>query len=161
MENIILISGSFDPVHKGHVRLFAAAKEMGHVIVGLNTDGHLIEKKGAPFMNFEERMEVLNAMRNIDEVWGFDDTDNTSEKFIKAVIDSYKGCDVRIIFVNGGDDTEENTYETEFCETNGVELKWGVGGDKIQSSAYLIKKIVDAKNNQNQFTTNENVFENS
>ena len=45
-KNIIILSGGFDPVHKGHIRMFKSAKDLGQVIVGLNSDEWLRDKKG-------------------------------------------------------------------------------------------------------------------
>ena len=60
IKNVILVSGGFDPVHKGHIRMFREAANMGaNVIVGLNSDDWLTRKKGKPFMEFEERKEIL------------------------------------------------------------------------------------------------------
>ena len=58
-KSVIVLSGGFDPVHKGHLRMFREASNLGHqVIVGLNSDKWLIRKKGKPFMKFEERSVI-------------------------------------------------------------------------------------------------------
>ena len=49
VKTIIILSGGFDPVHKGHIRMFKAAKNFpATVIVGLNSDLWLTRKKGKP-----------------------------------------------------------------------------------------------------------------
>ena len=69
-ETIIILSGGFDPVHKGHIRMFKAAKAFpAKVIVGLNSDSWLIRKKGKPFISFNERKEILESIRFIDSVF--------------------------------------------------------------------------------------------
>ena len=68
-KSIIVLSGGFDPVHKGHLRMFREASNLGHqVIVGLNSDDWLTRKKGKPFMKFEERKEILEGFKYINQV---------------------------------------------------------------------------------------------
>ena len=72
--DIVVVSGGFDPIHKGHIRLFKAAKSLGHkVICGLNSDMWLVNKKGKAFMSFSERSEILQSIRYIDDVISFKD----------------------------------------------------------------------------------------
>ena len=105
MKKIIVLSGGFDPVHKGHIRMFKAAKETNsEVIVGVNSDQWLSRKKGKPFMNEAERIEILESCRYIDSVINFDDSDNTACDLIRKVISVYKNKDVKIDTINSEDD---------------------------------------------------------
>ena len=140
IKTIIILSGGFDPVHKGHVRMFQAAQAFpAHVVVGLNSDSWLIRKKGKPFMDWEERKEILMAMSCIDEVCSFNDDDDSACDLIRSISEKYNSDEVRIYFGNGGDRTNSNSPEVDFCNNNNIELLWGVGGGKIQSSSDLIK----------------------
>ena len=66
IKNVIIVSGGFDPVHKGHIRMFREAANLGHqVIIGLNSDEWLTRKKGKPFMKWEERAEILESCISI------------------------------------------------------------------------------------------------
>ena len=154
-KSIIVLSGGFDPVHKGHLRMFREASNLGHqVIVGLNSDDWLTRKKGKPFMNFEERKEILEGFRYVNQVLPFDDSDDTASDLIRRVhtiydseshdhnyadldhqgmIDYYK-----IYFANGGDRTSKNVPEMSVCKELDVTMLWGIGGGKIQSSSWLI-----------------------
>ena len=140
-NKIIILSGGFDPVHKGHVRMFKAAKEFpAIVIVGLNSDDWLIRKKGKPFMNWDERKEILEVMSCIDFVYSFDDSDDSACDLIKKVNEEYKDKgEFKLYFGNGGDRTDDNSPEVDFCNENKIEMLWGIGGGKIQSSSDLIK----------------------
>ena len=141
MENtIIILSGGFDPVHKGHVRMFKAAKFFpAIVIVGLNSDNWLTRKKGKPFMDWNERKEILEVMSCIDFVYSFDDDDNSACALIEKVKEDYKDkAKFKLCFGNGGDRTDENSPEVNFCIKNDIEMLWGIGGGKIQSSSDLI-----------------------
>ena len=85
-KNVIIVSGGFDPVHKGHMRMFREAANLGaNVVVGLNSDEWLTRKKGKPFMEFEERKEILESFKYVNQVLPFDDSDDTASDLIKRV----------------------------------------------------------------------------
>ena len=133
------MSGGFDPVHKGHIRMFREAANLSiNVIVGLNSDKWLTRKKGKPFMNWDERAEILQSCKYINQVLPFDDSDRTANDIIKQVCSLYRDFDVNIYFANGGDRTSDNVPEMKVCDELGVEMIWGIGGGKIQSSSWLI-----------------------
>ena len=89
-KSIIVLSGGFDPVHRGHLRMFREASNLGHqVIVGLNSDDWLSRKKGKPFMKFEERKEILEGFKYINQVLPFDDSDDTASDLIRRVHSIY------------------------------------------------------------------------
>lgn len=140
MKKIIILSGGFDPVHIGHFRMFKAAKEQdATVIVGINSDAWICRKKGQPFMPEIERIEILKGVKYIDDVYTFNDEDDTACDLIRKIIQLYsENKNVRIFFGNGGDRTNDTTPEMEYCNEHGVEMLWGVGGGKIQSSSDLI-----------------------
>ena len=132
---IALVSGGFDPIHIGHIRMFQEASEKGVLVVGLNSDEWLMRKKGYIFMPFGERKEIIEAIRGVEFVSGFDDRDDTCLDFLRRYINH----PMPIIFCNGGDRKLGTTPEVDFCKLNGIELAWGVGGDyKIQSSSSLV-----------------------
>ena len=135
--DIMILSGGFDPVHKGHVRMFKAAKNMAYkVIVGANSDDWLIRKKGKGFMNWAERAEILRAFKYIDEVIAFNDKDNSAMDLLIHVQRLYPECS--LAFGNGGDRTETNTPEKAWCGAYNVAMEYHVGGGKVQSSSDLI-----------------------
>ena len=137
-KSIIVLSGGFDPVHKGHLRMFREASWLGHqVIVGLNSDEWLTRKKGKPFMNFEERKEILEGFKYVNQVLPFDDSDDTANDLIFKVCKLYNKEDLNIYFANGGDRKKENVPELDVCKNLNVVMLWGIGGGKIQSSSWL------------------------
>ena len=137
-KNMIILSGGFDPIHKGHVRMFKEASLNGMVVAGLNSDQWLIRKKGKFFMPFVERKEILESIRYIDLVKSFDDSDDTARSLINKINNEYSD-NYNIFFGNGGDRTNQTTPEIKFCNDNNIDLIWGLGGGKIQSSSELLK----------------------
>ena len=154
-RSIIVMSGGFDPVHKGHLRMFREASWLGHhVVVGLNSDEWLKRKKGKPFMKFEERKEIIEGFKYVNQVIPFDDSDDTASDLIKRVYDIYNSKShhhnysdlghtgmmdyYQIYFANGGDRKVDNVPEVPVCKELDVVMLWGVGGGKIQSSSWLI-----------------------
>jgi len=139
IKNVIIVSGGFDPVHKGHIRMFREAANLGHqVIIGLNSDEWLTRKKGKPFMKWNERAEILESCKFVTQVLSMDDSDDTASDIIKQVANLYKNQDMNIYFANGGDRKKGNVPELDVCKDLGVVMLWGIGGGKIQSSSWLI-----------------------
>jgi len=127
-------ASEFDPVHAGHIRLIRAAAAHGDVIVIANSDNWLFEKKGFVFMDFKARAEILNAIKGVILVDSVEDSDGT----VCEAIQRHKPD----FFANGGDRGRSNTPEQDVCEQLGVELLWGVGGDKkLASSSDLVKNV--------------------
>jgi len=142
--DIMVLSGGFDPVHRGHIRMFKAAKNMAHkVIVGINSDAWLVRKKGRLFMNWAERSEIITAIKYVDEVMSFPDDDGTAMDLLVRVHRLYPNCS--IAFGNGGDRNINNVPEKGFCDVYKIDLVWQVGGGKIQSSSELINASIKNK----------------
>ena len=138
MYDIVVISGGFDPVHKGHVRMIqSAAKACELLVVGVNSDEWLRRKKGKEFMSFEERAEIMSAFSGVGYAVGFDDSDNSACELIKTARELYP--DASIAFANGGDRVQDNVPEVQTCLDCNVEMLWNVGGGKIQSSSDLLR----------------------
>jgi D-beta-D-heptose 7-phosphate kinase/D-beta-D-heptose 1-phosphate adenosyltransferase len=78
-EIIVVVTGGFDPLHSGHIVYFEDAKKLGDkLIVGINSDEWLVNKKGRPFMPLSERSEIIKNLTVVDEVITFDDQDNSA-----------------------------------------------------------------------------------
>ena len=137
-KNVIIVSGGFDPVHKGHMRMFREAANLGaNVVVGLNSDEWLTRKKGKPFMGWDERAEILECCKFVNQVLPMDDSDDTASDIIFKVCKLYNNEDFNIYFANGGDRKVGNVAELSTCKRLKVVMLWGIGGGKIQSSSDL------------------------
>ena len=130
----IMVSGGFDPVHIGHIRMILDAAKHGDVIVVANSDDWLFRKKGFVFMEFDQRAEILAAIKGVVKVSGVDDTDGTVCEAIRRLKPD--------MFANGGDRRKNNTPEQDVCEELSVQMLWGVGGeDKANSSSDLVERV--------------------
>ena len=88
---IALVTGGFDPLHSGHIKYMKAARKMGDkLMVGINSDDWLTNKKGKPFMPYEERKAVIQELKCVDEVIEFDDDDGSSGDAIQVLLEKYK-----------------------------------------------------------------------
>ena len=132
---IILVTGGFDPLHSGHIEYFRAAKALGdRLIVGINSDAWLIRKKGKPFMCFDERRTIIQALKMVDGTVEFNDLDDSSINAIEKVKLNFPRD--QIVFANGGDRTALNIPE---IDVPNVLFKFEVGGStKINSSSQIL-----------------------
>ena len=138
MNDIILVSGGFDPIHSGHISLIKDASNYGDVVILLNSDKWLRDKKGKEFLSFNERKIIMNSLKKVIDVLSFDDSDMTCINGIKKAINKYPNQKIK--FANGGDRNDTTTPETLFCKNNGVETLWGIGGNtKMNSSSWILK----------------------
>jgi cytidyltransferase-like protein len=142
MDDIVLVSGGFDPVHSGHIKLIEDASNYGKVVILLNSDKWLQNKKGVEFLPFKERKIIMMALKNVLDVISCGNVDETCLDGIKKAIEKYQNNKIK--FANGGDRDNNTTPESVFCQKNNVELLWGIGGEnKLNSSSWILKKWRD------------------
>lgn len=137
---VVAVSGGFDPVHPGHIRLFREAKKLGdELVVILNNDNWLRKKKSYVFMPEKERKEVIEALRPVDRVVITKHPKNTKDMSVCRELKMIRPD----VFANGGDRNKSNVPEVELCRRLGIKMVWNVGkGGKVQSSSWLLKKFL-------------------
>lgn len=132
MNKVISISLYANPLHSGHVNLIREAASIGSYLVAIiNNDAQVILKDSTEFMNEQERLYVVGNVRNVDNVLLAQDKD-------QSVCETLKWLRPHV-FVNGGDVGESACREKEICFRLGIEMVFGVGGEKTQSSSKLKK----------------------
>lgn len=132
-KKVVAVSGGFDPVHIGHVRMIQDAATHGDVVIIANSDEWLKRKKGYVFMSWEDRAEILESIKGVIKVVSVDDSDDTVCEALSRIKPD--------AFANGGDRKKGNTPEMDICKSLGIELLWSIGGKKIRSSSNIINEI--------------------
>ncbi len=151
-KEFIVISGGFDPIHKGHIKLIEHAAKISNVLVIVNNDHFLENKKGFIFMKEKERIKVLSSIKGVEETFLSIDKDHTVAKSLESLVKG--GYNIKY-FANGGDrKTEDDIPEKIICNKHNIELIFGIGGEKSQSSSSLAHSLYD------QLQYNENNINN-
>ena len=143
---VVMVSGGFDPIHPGHVRLFEAAKKLGDkLVVVINNDHWIKKKKGCSFMQAKDRTEIISAFRTVDQVVISSHEGNPKNMSISADLKKIRPD----IFANGGDRNKKDAADpksflykdVELCKKLGIKIVYNIGrGGKIRSSSELLKK---------------------
>ena len=135
----VAVSGGFDPLHIGHVRMFKTARKMGDkLVVILNNDNWLMAKKGHAFMPERERAEILREFPFVDRVVITNHKKGDADMSVVRELKRLKPA----IFANGGDRKPDGdpVPEVAVCRELDIRMVYNVGrGGKIQSSSWLIK----------------------
>ena len=132
-EKIVCVSGYFNPIHVGHIRMFRDAKALGtKLIVIINNDKQALAKKGKIIIPENDRLEIVKAIKWVDDAIIAIDKDKTVCETLRKIKPD--------IFANGGDRIEGNVPEDKVCEELGIEMIYNVGGEKADSSTDIIKR---------------------
>ena len=138
MENrvISIVSGGFDPIHPGHIMMMKdCLKFSNYLIVGINSNKWLINKKGNYFMDIQHRIYVVSSLNVVNETMEFEDDDKGSANNLLIKIRNKYSND-KIIFANGGDRSDSSKIlEFETAKQYNIDLKFGIGGSHKESSS--------------------------
>lgn len=147
---VVITSGYFNPLHMGHINLIRGAKKLGDILVVIvNNNEQVRLKNSTPFMPEEERIGIMKALKHVDEVVISIDKDESIAETMKMIAQKYPQAEA-LVFAKGGDRNIDNIPEAErkICKECGIEVVNNVGGDKVQSSSWLINKVSENQNNK-------------
>jgi cytidyltransferase-like protein len=134
----IIVSGYFNPLHKGHLELFQKSKSSGDKLwVIINSDLQRKLKGSKEFMDQNERLIIVSAIGIVDKALISIDKDNTQRATLVDLADKYSS-EYQLYFANGGDQNNDSIPEVPVCKEKGIGLLEEFG-DKIQSSSWLLK----------------------
>jgi cytidyltransferase-like protein len=137
MKKAVIVSGYFNPLHKGHLELFEKAKEVGDILIVIVNNDKQRELKGSKFFqDQDERIKIIRALSIVDMAWISVDNDSTQNATLKLMVDKFYGS-MKLAFANGGDQNNGTIPEADICRIFDIELIDGLG-DKIQSSSWLL-----------------------
>ena len=138
-KKAIIVSGYFNPIHKGHLEYFHNAKELAdELFVIVNSDFQRDLKGSKPFQEEDERMIIVYSIKGVDKAILSIDQDRTVCETIRQIVSDF-GKEYDLAFANGGDQNNDSIPEKPICDELGVKLIDGLG-DKIQSSSWLLGK---------------------
>ena len=138
-KKAIIVSGYFNPIHKGHLEYFQNAKKLADFLfVIVNSDHQRALKQSKEFQLEDERMLIVSSLKPVDKAVLSVDKDRTVCQTIASIANDY-GQEYDLAFANGGDQNNNTIPERPICEKMGIALLDGLG-DKIQSSSWLLKK---------------------
>ena len=139
MKKAVIVSGYFNPIHKGHLEYFNNSRALAdELFVIVNNDAQRVLKGSKEFQNQEERMIIVSNIKAVDKAILSVDEDRTVCATLKKIAQEYGG-EYKLSFANGGDQNNDTIPERQVCEEMGISLIDGLG-DKIQSSSWLLKK---------------------
>jgi len=138
-KKAIIVSGYFNPIHKGHLECFNTAKGLAdELFVIVNSDMQRALKGSKEFQKEEERLFIVQNIKAVDKAIIAVDTDRTVCASIQAIFETY-GQEYELGFANGGDQDNNSIPEAPICTQLKIQLIDGLG-DKIQSSSWLLNK---------------------
>lgn len=134
----IIVSGYFNPIHKGHIEYFYNAKKKGNILIVIVNNDYQRNLKGSKqFMDEDERLLIINELKVTDYSYISVDKDRSVTQTIKKIFNDL-GTEYELYFANGGDQSSKGVPEKEICDKLGIQMIDGLG-DKIQSSSWLLK----------------------
>lgn len=139
-KKAVIVSGYFNPIHKGHLEYFNNAKAIAdELFVIVNSDFQRNLKGSKEFQNEEERLIIVSNIKAVDKAIISIDKDRTVCATLEKIANDYNQ-DYDLAFANGGDQNNDTIPEKPICEKVGIKLIDGLG-EKIQSSSWLLKKL--------------------
>lgn len=134
-NQLVCISGAFDPLHLGHIRLIQGCKYFGNIVIILNSDEWAKKTHGFMLTPWHDRREILLHIKDVSGVVPVDDDDGTVCEALRRVKPN--------IFANGGKRIKRNTPERQICEELNIKMIWGIGGGEREQYTDHIYDVME------------------
>jgi cytidyltransferase-like protein len=141
---VVTISGYFNPIHSGHIDYISSAKNLGDLLVVIVNNDNQVKLKGStPFQDENERVKIVSNIKGVDLAFLSADNDSTVCNSLRLIFSKYRNDPFfdEMIFCNGGDRKEGGVPEDILTDELGIRMVYNVGGEKVQSSSELLKKL--------------------
>lgn len=134
---VVIVSGYFNPLHGGHLDMIEAARSMGDKLICIvNNDKQQVLKKGKIILDEKNRLRLMRALRDVNEVVLSVDEDSTQIKTLEMIAKQHPGDE--LVFANGGDrDSEQAIPEADVCHQYNIEMRFDAGQGKPDSSTRI------------------------
>lgn len=137
-KKIVIASGYFNPLHKGHIEYLNNSKKLGDLLfVIVNNDFQRALKGSKEFQKEDERLIIISNLKSVDRAILSIDRDRTVRETLQMIGDDFSNY-YHLSFANGGDQSNNSIPEKEICKKMNIELIDGLG-NKIQSSSWILK----------------------
>jgi len=140
-KHIGIVSGFFNPIHKGHIAYINASKELcDYLVCIVNNDKQVAVKGSKLFMDEEHRMIILQNIKAVDEAVLAVGFEYRSAETLLNIREKYKQN--KLTFFNSGDVTLESwdPVELVLCEEHNINIKI-IDLPKACSSTELKEKL--------------------
>ena len=152
-RQVVALSGAFDVLHPGHIRMIKGAEHFGSVVIILNSDDWVRRNKGFLLMPWNDRREILLSVHGVHRVEMVDDRDDTVCEALSRLRPN--------IFGNGGNRTHYNTPERRLCNDLGIACVWGIGGgERDRYSNEILERVFDAQRPGASVISSDSLLEN-
>ena len=141
---VVAISGYFNPIHSGHIDYINSAKSLGDILVVVINNDYQVELKGSkPFQDEQERLKIISNIKDVGLAFLSVDSDPSVCNSLRLIFSKYRNDPFfeEMIFCNGGDRKEGGVPEDILTDELGIRMVYNVGGEKVQSSSELLKKV--------------------
>lgn len=141
---VVAISGYFNPIHSGHIDYINSAKSLGDILVVVINNDYQVELKGSkPFQDEQERLKIISNIKDVGLAFLSVDNDPSVCNSLRLIFSKYRNDPFfeEMIFCNGGDRKEGGVPEDILTDELGIRMVYNVGGEKVQSSSELLKKV--------------------
>mgnify|MGYP000196371882 CR=1 FL=1 len=142
MKKLVIVSGYFNPLHKGHLELFHRAKGYRHKLFVIINSDHQRELKGSkPFFSESDRLTIVLELKSVDDAIISIDVDKTQCKTLLFLRETHGKIGTQLYFFNSGDRVGNTVAnESKLCLENNI-IEVLICLPKLRASSEILKNL--------------------